>query len=230
MPTRYRYLSLERSIIAFRGSYHATFKHPIRTTADRHSMPAVDPYAVLGLWPGASQEQIKRAYRRAVKRCHPDLNKSPKAKENFLKIQMAYEMLCGNPFYAESEVIHGDGWSASRESTFVDFSPKSGSAYKVKVAREIHSVQSPFYKTGERAIKYDGKRAIAIRQFVRTLWIGYMAIFAGASVGFVLEGVFFMGSGRVLEGAVAAGVGVTLIIVLMVILSVGLRSGLLTKL
>ena len=33
-----------------------------------------DPYKVLGLSPGASQEEIKRAYRQKVKEYHPDLH------------------------------------------------------------------------------------------------------------------------------------------------------------
>ncbi len=211
------------------GNYHTIFKGSSKAIKIRNPMPAIDPYAVLGLWPGASQEQIKRAYRRAAKRCHPDVNKSPEAREQFLRLHMAYEALCGNPFYAEGEVIRGDGWSASRERPFVDIPQRPGGAYKVKIAREITSVHSPFFRTGERAIKYEDKRSLATRRVVRTLWLSYMAIFAGASVGFVIEGVFFMSSGRIGEGAMAAGVGVMLMTVLMIVLSVGTRSGLLTK-
>ena len=33
-----------------------------------------DPYKVLGLSPDASDDEIKRAYRRLAKKYHPDLN------------------------------------------------------------------------------------------------------------------------------------------------------------
>ena len=33
-----------------------------------------DPYRVLGLKPGASEEEVKRAYRQQAKKYHPDKN------------------------------------------------------------------------------------------------------------------------------------------------------------
>jgi molecular chaperone DnaJ len=54
-----------------------------------------DYYSILGVDRGASQEEIKRAYRRLAKKHHPDLNKSnPKeAEEKFKKVSEAYEVL-----------------------------------------------------------------------------------------------------------------------------------------
>jgi hypothetical protein len=40
-------------------------------------------YAVLGLKPGATHKEIKRAYRERAKECHPDLNPSTAAAEEF---------------------------------------------------------------------------------------------------------------------------------------------------
>ena len=33
-----------------------------------------DPYRILGLKPGASEEEVKRAYRQLAKKYHPDMN------------------------------------------------------------------------------------------------------------------------------------------------------------
>jgi len=54
-------------------------------------------YQILELQPGASQDQIKRAYRRLALRYHPDVNKEPGAKEHFLLISEAYNYLTNPP-------------------------------------------------------------------------------------------------------------------------------------
>jgi hypothetical protein len=53
-----------------------------------------DPHSVLGLPPGASQAEIKRAYRRLAKAFHPD-NAGEAAIPRFLAIQAAYDQLTG---------------------------------------------------------------------------------------------------------------------------------------
>jgi curved DNA-binding protein CbpA len=54
----------------------------------------MDPYGVLGLEPGASQVEVKRAYRRLAKVLHPD-TAGEAALPRFLEIQEAYERLTG---------------------------------------------------------------------------------------------------------------------------------------
>ena len=50
-------------------------------------------HAILGLRPGASAAEIKRAYRKLAMRWHPDRNAHPKAGERFAQIRGAYELL-----------------------------------------------------------------------------------------------------------------------------------------
>lgn len=52
-----------------------------------------DYYEVLGVSRNATQEDIKRAYRRLAKQYHPDINKSPDAQKKFEEIQEANDVL-----------------------------------------------------------------------------------------------------------------------------------------
>lgn len=52
-----------------------------------------DYYEVLGLSKGASEDEIKKAYRKMAKKYHPDINKEPGAEEKFKEINEAYEVL-----------------------------------------------------------------------------------------------------------------------------------------
>src|SRR4051794_41254719 len=54
---------------------------------------ATDYYGVLGLPHGASDSDIKRAYRRMARDLHPDVNPDPEAKERFQEVTRAYEAL-----------------------------------------------------------------------------------------------------------------------------------------
>jgi DnaJ-class molecular chaperone len=53
-----------------------------------------DPYTVLGVPKSASEEDVKKAFRRQAKLLHPDRNASdPKAKDKFAELNSAYEIL-----------------------------------------------------------------------------------------------------------------------------------------
>ncbi|MFX1382041.1 MAG: molecular chaperone DnaJ [Promethearchaeota archaeon] len=53
-----------------------------------------DYYEVLGVQKDATEKDIKLAYRRLARKLHPDMNKTdPNAKEKFIELQEAYEVL-----------------------------------------------------------------------------------------------------------------------------------------
>ncbi len=53
-----------------------------------------DPYATLGVSRGATEKDIKSAYRKLAKELHPDRNKdNPKAAERFSEVTKAYDLL-----------------------------------------------------------------------------------------------------------------------------------------
>ena len=52
-----------------------------------------DFYKILGISKGATDDEIKKAYRKMAVKWHPDKNKSPETEEKFKDIAMAYEVL-----------------------------------------------------------------------------------------------------------------------------------------
>ena len=56
-----------------------------------------DPYSVLGMSRDASDEEIKKAYRRLSRKYHPDANinnpNKAQAEEKFKEVQQAYDQI-----------------------------------------------------------------------------------------------------------------------------------------
>ena len=73
---------------------------------------AADPYSTLGVPRGASEADIKKAYRKLAKELHPDRNKdNPKAAERFSQVTQAYDLLSDADKRARFDrgEIDGDG-------------------------------------------------------------------------------------------------------------------------
>ena len=76
-------------------------------------MAYIDYYKILGIKRDATQEEIKKAYRRLAKKYHPDINKDdPQAKSKFQEINEANEVL-GDPEKRRKYDEYGENWKQS---------------------------------------------------------------------------------------------------------------------
>ena len=79
-----------------------------------------DYYAALGVDKKASEDEIKKAYRRLARKYHPDVSKEANAEEKFKNLQEAYEVL-KDPEKRSAYDQLGSNWKAGQ-----DFRPPPG--------------------------------------------------------------------------------------------------------
>lgn len=60
---------------------------------EEHEIRIAEYYKILELVPGATDDDIKKAYRVKARLYHPDINPSPQAKDKFILATEAYEFL-----------------------------------------------------------------------------------------------------------------------------------------
>jgi curved DNA-binding protein len=80
-------------------------------------------YTTLEIAAGASEAEIKKAYRKLARQYHPDVNKDPAAEEKFKEINAAYEVLSDKEKRAKYDQ-YGDSMFGGQN--FHDFSRSQG--------------------------------------------------------------------------------------------------------
>lgn len=128
-------------------------------------------YTVLGIGPGSSLSEIKKAYRRKAKEYHPDINKSPGASERFIEINEAYEFFISHrPEPSETLIRDGDS-SSEMSDIFNAWMAKERAKARARAARYARAKyeefrNSPLYRTSN----------------VLSLWADYVTIIFGVLI------------------------------------------------
>src|SRR6267154_5378771 len=81
-----------------------------------------DYYETLGVSRTASEEEIKKAFRKLARKYHPDVAKGKGTEEKFKEVNEAYEVL-GDPAKRKKYDELGPNWQAGAE-----FRPQGGGA------------------------------------------------------------------------------------------------------
>ena len=121
---------------------------------------AKDLYEVLGVARNATDEEIKKAFRKQARKLHPDVNKSPNAEEEFKELNEAYDVLSdpnkrayydrtgstpgaasgANPYgsgYVDFEDIFGGGFGGMGDIFSSFFSGMGGGATARREGRDM---------------------------------------------------------------------------------------------
>lgn len=140
----------------------------VRQRADR------DYYAILGLGPEASEEEIRRTYRRLALEWHPDRNPGDqRAEERFKQISEAYAVLIDAAKRRAYDRARGAGEPAgfdpSREDVFRDlFADPRASAIFEELARELSRSGLRVERSDFERTLFGGRVVMSGRLFVLT--------------------------------------------------------------
>jgi DnaJ-class molecular chaperone len=109
----------------------------------------VDPYAALGLTKSASDADIKKAYRKIARSCHPDLKPDDaKAEEKFKIASAAYDLLKDPETRAKFDRGEVDASGAERpqqQQYYRDYAEAPGNPYRSGQGFEGHDDMSDIF-------------------------------------------------------------------------------------
>ena len=171
-----------------------------------------DLYAILGVKPTASLDGIKRAYRRLVKRYHPDVNKQRGAKEMFLEVNEAYETL-SNPLLRRE---YDERTAAMRGE--MPYRPPQwpGCPRKVRMPESYVRVSPPFTGYRDRMETVRDRSMARRTHAAKLIWRAYVVTVVSMSGSLGVFGGYLLSMGAMYQGGVTVGAAAMMFVLLVI--------------
>lgn len=201
-------------------------------------------YQILGVAPNASEEEIKKAFRKQIIKIHPDHNKAPDAHLRTIELTEAYEILNNPKTRAAYDKVLNKQRSASQqeEERFKQAQQSAKEEAYAKSQWSAEEILASVYEAVKEAgttVMVGNAKDVSVGDYIRSGFIGLLLViaiilsFTGFATipAFLLIGLIFkgvrrgedsIGIGRFLLSTL--GVGVVVILVLFV-LAMSILSG-----
>lgn len=154
-------------------------------------------YQILGLTPGATPEEVKRAYRKLAMKYHPDVNPGKGARAKFLEVLEAYEYLSGIRKYTERKNYRPEDLYRAR-SVMKEWARKQAQArYRERVAQIKKQREKEQARQYTQAI-YLLLGMVILYFSIRTGWAWYKDMMIDADPVYSIAEVVALGQNRVI--------------------------------
>ena len=144
----------------------------------------LDLYLKLEAPPEATEEEIKKAYRKMAKKCHPDKNpENPRATQDFQLLSDAYTVLSDRAVRADYDRVfkarkarkwgkkYGQGFPSNVDDLINKFADLAVKSSKHWTMAEHAAYKAEFKNSGKETKVLAAKAGISIPQFER--WVGF---------------------------------------------------------
>jgi hypothetical protein len=160
----------------------------------------MDYYSILGLRAGATDDEIKKAYRRLARKYHPDVNREQDAEERFIEITEAYQYLLEKPSVRRPSgepVYEPPDKEELRRQRAREFARMRYEAFK----REVEAFRKKWYYTPLKIIRYTvvyvlyaASIPLLLATVLGYFWFeGVAGLFIGLLLGYIGAQLFQVG-------------------------------------